>query len=72
MPRTDMRHKDQREEGTCPAETSAKFHECHDETLMKSDAIRGLEKERTRRKESNRRMKTLLRMMRKAEEEKEE
>ena len=72
MPRTDMRHKDQREEGTCPAETSIKFHKCHDETLMKSDAIRGLDRERMRRKDGDRRMKTLLRMMKKAEEERNE
>mmetsp|Transcript_10122 Transcript_10122/g.21340 ORF Transcript_10122/g.21340 Transcript_10122/m.21340 type:complete len:87 (-) Transcript_10122:2523-2783(-) len=69
LPRTDERLNQQIVEGTCPKEISEKFHECHDETLMNADAIRGLEAERLRRKKNNRRMKTIIGRDRQKEKE---
>jgi len=51
MPETDQEAKKIRAEGTCPDKTLERFHECHDETLMKMDAIVDLKKERKRRRD---------------------
>lgn len=60
LPRTNRRHKESDETGTCPAGISKKFHDCHDETLMRADAIRSLEKEKKRRQIDDRALKTLI------------
>ncbi len=39
MPKTDQEAKKIRSEGTCPEKTLERFHECHDEALMKMDVI---------------------------------
>mmetsp|Transcript_120 Transcript_120/g.239 ORF Transcript_120/g.239 Transcript_120/m.239 type:complete len:467 (-) Transcript_120:54-1454(-) len=49
MPKTDQEAKKIRAEGTCPEKTLMRFHECHDETLMKVDVIMDLDGERERR-----------------------
>lgn len=69
LPRMDRRHKEQRGEGTCPATISEKFHLCHDKTLMKADAIRGLPAELKRRVKNDRKMKQLMGLMKKEDSE---
>ena len=68
LPRTDVRHKEVKgEAGTCPDVISDKFHKCHDETLIRSDAIRKLPTEIRRRVKNDRRMKSLLRELKEKE-----
>ena len=70
MPGTNSRKKEVRAEGTCPSEISEKFHTCYDDSLMtKSDAIRNLEIERKRRKDKDRKFKTLLAHIKKVEDQ---
>ena len=71
MPRTEIRHKEKPgdDDGTCPAIISEKFHTCNDETLMKSDAIRNLKKEKERRKQDDRKLKTSIARMRRQDED---
>ncbi|KAL7542046.1 hypothetical protein ACHAXR_011460 [Thalassiosira sp. AJA248-18] len=64
LPRTSRTFKQERGEETCPKEISEKFHECHDETLMNANAIRGLEDEKIRREENDRGMKHILKCLR--------
>jgi hypothetical protein len=59
MQRTKQDLKGVRSEGTCPAATLQKFHECHDETLSGMDAIVDLETELKRRKAGFRAMKKI-------------
>mmetsp|Transcript_10940 Transcript_10940/g.23394 ORF Transcript_10940/g.23394 Transcript_10940/m.23394 type:complete len:519 (+) Transcript_10940:126-1682(+) len=67
LPRTNKQYKASRGEGTCPKEISEKFHQCHDEALMSTDAIRDLKAERQRRKQNDRGMKSMYQCMRKGE-----
>jgi len=70
MPGTNSRKEEVRAEGTCPSEISEKFHTCYDDSLMtKSDAIRNLEMESKRRKDKDRKFKTLLARIKKVEDQ---
>jgi len=70
MSGTNSRKKEVRAEGTCPSEISEKFHTCYDDSLMtKSDAIRNLEMESKRRKDKDRKFKTLLARIKKVEDQ---
>lgn len=60
LPRTNVRHKGNIDAGTCPSGISDKFHQCHDDTLINTDAIRGLEAEHKRRRKNDATMKHLL------------
>ena len=64
LARTDKQAKAERDEGTCPAHISEKFHECHDETLMTQDSIRLFRPERKRRAQEMREMKRALTCLR--------
>ncbi|KAL7550897.1 hypothetical protein ACHAWF_014101 [Thalassiosira exigua] len=64
LPRTNQRKKQKKgDEETCPSSISEKFHECHDDNLMRADAIRGMKAERTRRRVNDRAMKKILMCM---------
>ncbi len=60
LQRTNRRHKERTSNETCPDSISKKFHDCHDETLLKTTVISNFAAEKKRRTKENKAMKTFV------------
>merc|ERR1712183_1158409 len=56
LERTEGRAKEVRDEGTCPAVVSHKFHMCNDKTLTSQNLITNIEAEHERRKNEHKKL----------------
>ncbi len=60
LQRTNRRHKERSGDETCPDSISKKFHDCHDETLLRTTVISDFAAEKKRRTKENMEMKKFV------------
>ena len=60
LQRTNQRHKERSSNETCPYSISKKFHDCHDDTLLKTIVISNFDAEKKRRTKDNMEMKKIV------------